>query len=228
MKRKTQSKEIRAGEKYTLLNQIINVISAAKLCNINKVDIPIWNKEFAYLPSLYCKSLDDIDEVVNLLKEHMYITIKPVDIYIGSDISNVDIKDESRYIRNYLLTISNINNIKYFGVSIEKATTLRNIFKKGTDLLYDEIKYELKKVGSILNPQNLDLDEITTIEKRNSYLCFMFAIDNLRKEGYRINLESSTYIDIANDDFLFFKRKIKKNVLSYKLIINSHANKINI
>lgn len=220
-----KKKSINNGGMFSTLRQISNLISTAKYCNINEITVPLWNKDFLFVPSLYCNDLYNLDEVISVLSESMDISYTKANIYIKDTINNINKNDVCRYLDCYVVKIKNINKIKYFGINESKAERLEGTLLESINELYFQINDFLESSDEDFNLQNLNFENFTKREIKHSVYSFIFAYKLLKSKYTNINIESFLSKETATDNILFFKTKTNKKIFNYLLNTNCNENK---
>lgn len=220
-----KKKCINNGEMFSTLRQISNIISTAKYCNINEITIALWDKDFLFMPSLYCNDLYNLDKVVSILSESMDISYTKASIYIKDTISKIDKNDACRYLDCYVVNIKNINKIKYFGINKNKGERLEGTLLESIDELYFQMDDFLENYDEDFNLQNLNFENFTKREIKYSIYSFMFAYKMLKKKYIGINIGNFLSDEVATDSILFFKTKKNKKIFNYLLTTNCNENK---
>lgn len=197
------------SKEFSLNNIVKIILSVAKQYNLEEVNVPLWNKEFPMVPSLYCSDLSDYEEQLKCLKQHIDIELIEGYIYLNEDIKGIPEFDECRYVRVYILSIKNISNVKYFGVDRHITYALESMFERYA-ISMERLILKNNTFTGIVNFKS-------THAIRNSYIIFLIAVNSLKK--YRIELETNTYEQPIKNSSLFFKKNKVVTVfnISYNL-----------
>lgn len=228
MNKKISKKQIGVSNKYSIYNHIINLISVAKQCKIDTISVPLWDREFPFVPSLYCVDLKNANEAIKDLKQYMNINIKKSCLYYNGEIDGIKQNDISRYIEVSILEISNISKIRYFGVCKDKSDNLSDLLQFSTTLIEREVKNKSNAKGNEFSIFELNLDFMSKFERKNSYYSFLFALNNIKKNGFIVNINTNMYTDFIHNNYFFFKKKVCKFVTIYSITLKTQINKLNL
>lgn len=228
MNKRINKKRRDVSVRYSLYNHIINLISVAKQCKTDAISVPLWDSDFPFVPSLYCTDIKNANAVISELRQHMSINIKKSSLYYNGEIDGIKQNDISRYIDVYILEISNISKIRYFGVCKDKSDNLSDLLQFSTTLIEQEVKTKVKVKGNEFSIFELNLDLMSKFERKNSYYSFLFAINNIKKTGFLVSINTSIYTDYIYSNYIFFKKKICKFVTVYSLALKTQINNLNL
>lgn len=220
-----KKKSINNGGVFSVLRQVINIISAAKYCNLNEITVPLWDKDFLVMPCLYCNDLYNLDEVVSILSDAIDISYTKASIYVEDTIDDIGKKDVCRYLDCYVINIKNINKIRYFGVNKVNGERLEDKLLKSIDELYFQMSTYIENSKENFNLQKLNFQNLTKKERNYSIYSFMFAYKILKSKYVDINIESFVSDEVATDSILFFKIKKIKTTFHCLLTTNCDKNK---
>lgn len=192
------------------LNEIVKkLLSIAKQYGIEELHVPLWNKEFPLIPSLYCSDLKSCSRLLTDLKQHMDIELCEGYIYFNDEIEGIPEFDESRYIKVHMLSIRNISKIKYFGVEKEITYGLEDLFKSFSNKIERSIMKNINHNTFSIN--NCIVESKHAHNIKNSYLAFLIAINKIIKShGYFLDLNTYKITHKTDNKFILpvYKRKI--------------------
>ena len=187
------------------LNEIVKkVLSIAKHYGIEELNIPLYDKEFPLIPSLYCSNIKASGKILRDLKEYMDIQLEEGYIYFDDKIEGISEFDDSRYIKVHMLSIKNISKIKYFGIEREITYGYEVLFKKLSNKIEKSI---LNNITNNFSINNCTLKLKYEYNKQNSYIPFLIAANKVKASGYFLDLTTSKRTHIIDNKFILPSNK---------------------